>query len=300
MSKRKQTEGGSSHDRRSKRRHNEPTAPPAARAEAYEEREAAPSEPKSADPESTQRRNELLSLVGISLTFLSWGSTFLPWQTSSWLGSGLLCAAAISLVLGLWRVWGFGRIWFALPALTVAVATITLGWFGIVKPQRGKPFRDSLVEGYHLTNECESIPGNTEMPTWMRDQSKGWQSRVGQLIAEHLSATDAQEWEKAIVIGTVKDENTNAYQCLWLGNKVAALETIVATEFEPKLKHRDSVGPTYWLNAANGEVDMTEVLKSQNRNGRIYINGDGTGKVKVTGKVPGVQNGTVKFQLDPP
>jgi hypothetical protein len=302
MSKGKNRSGGSSHDRRCGRRHDEPAAPrPAVSAKAHDEGKTAPPEPiRAAEPESAQRRNDLFALIGIGLTFLSWGSTTLPGQTSPWLGSALLCAAAISILYGLWRVWKFGRIRFAVPALVMAVATVTLGWFGIVRPQRGKPFQDLLVEGYHLTNECESIPGSTEMPRWMRDQSQGWQSRVLQLVEQRLNAADAETWEKAVVIGTVNDVNSDAYQCLWLGNKVAALEKIVATEFEPKLKHRNSIGPTYWLNAVNGEVDVTEMFKSGNREARVYVNGGGTGMIKVTGHIPGVQNGTIKFQLDPP
>jgi hypothetical protein len=30
------------------------------------------------------------------------------------------------------------------------------------------------------------------MPSWIRDQSKAWQSRAQQLIEEKLNATDAQ------------------------------------------------------------------------------------------------------------
>jgi hypothetical protein len=102
------------------------------------------------------------------------------------------------------------------------------------------------------------------------------------------------------VIGTIKDENTNAYQCLWLGTKVAALETIVATEFSPSLRHRDKVGTTYWLNAVNGEVDMSEVFKSGNRDARIFIKGgrknNPSGVITVKGHDLPVKSGTINFQ----
>jgi hypothetical protein len=133
----------------------------------------------------------------------------------------------------------------------------------------------------------------------MRDQSKAWQSRVEQLIRERLNATDAQTWQKAIVIGSINDENTNGYQCLWLSTKVAALEKIVANDFQATLNHRDDVGPTYWLNAVNGEVDMTDVFKTGVMSAHVYINGGGSGMVKVKGHTP-IQNGTVTFQLVPP
>jgi hypothetical protein len=183
--------------------------------------------------------------------------------------------------------------------VVVIAAFSAVGWFGIVKPQRDKPFRDLLVEGYHLTNECQSIPADQEMPSWIRDQSKAWQSRVQQLIEEKLNATDSQTWQSAIVIGTVNDEKMNGYQCLWLTDKVAALEKIIAANFDADLRHRDDIGPTWWLNAVNGEVDMPQVFQSGIPGGSVYINGGGSGVVKVTGKTP-FKNGTVKFQLQPP
>jgi len=238
--------------------------------------------------------------MGVALAFASWGWTVIAPDSSAVFGSLLLFAAVLLVLVGIHRVWTRGRILFWLAVSVSIVGFGVFDWLIVVKPQRGKPFRDLLVEGYHLTNECEAIPGDTQMPTWMRDQSKGWQSRVQQLIGARLSSADAQIWQQAIVIGTISDENTNAYQCLWLGTKVAALETIVAAEFEPSLKHRDRVGATYWLNAVNGEVDMSEVFKSGNRDARIYINGgrknNPTGMIKVTGHGLPIKSGTINFQ----
>jgi hypothetical protein len=255
---------------------------------------------KIPDTESTRRSNDLLNWIGVALGFASWGWTALAPESSVVFGSVLLFAAVAISLFGLWRVWAIRRLLFVATALATVIGVGAFDWYVVVKPQRGKAFQDLLVEGYHLTNECGAIPGDTQMPTWMRDQSKGWQSRAQQLIGSRLSPADAQTWQQAVVIGTIKDENTNAYQCLWLGTKVAALETIVATEFEPNLKHRDQVGPTYWLNAVNGEVDVSDVFKSGNKDARIYVNGGGkdnpSGMIKVKGHDLPIKSGTINFQ----
>jgi hypothetical protein len=251
------------------------------------------------NPEAQERRNELLHLIGISLGLASWGYTILVPESGYKSGTVLLFASVVVILFGIWRVWRYSRIWFSTVVLVVMTGFVAFDWFVIIRPERGKPFRDLLVEGYHLTNECQSIPANEEMPSWIRDQSKEWQSRVQQLIGERLSATDAQTWQNAMVIGTVNDERTNGYQCLWLGNKVSALEKIVATNFQASLQHREQITPTFWLDAVDGEVDMTPVLNSGIQGPGVYINGGGIGMVKVKGKAP-FKNGTVKFQLQTP
>ncbi len=64
-----------------------------------------------------------------------------------------------------------------------------------------------------------------------------------------------------------------------MANKVAALETIIAAEYDPKLKHRNYNGPTYWFDAANGKVDISDAFKNGNRQADVYVNGgdDGNG-----------------------
>jgi hypothetical protein len=192
-----------------------------------------------------------------------------------------------------------------MTALVVLVAFVLFDWTVVVKPQRGKPFRDLLVEGYHLTNGRESIPADTQMPTWMRDQSKEWQARTQELIGERLKPADAQTWQKAIVIGTVDDETVNGYQCVWPSNKVAALETIIARDFDSKVMHSDDVGSIYWLNAVNGKVDISEALKGGKIQGRLYLNGGGraknpSGQIIVTGHDPALKDGTITFTPSAP
>jgi len=121
----------------------------------------------------------------------------------------------------------------------------------------------------------------------MRDESKAWQAQAEQLISEKLNVKDSQLWQGAIIYGLVKDEKTVAYQCTWLANKVAALETIISTEYEPGLKHQDYNGPTYWFNAANGKVDISETFKGGNRRAKVVINGDdGDNKQQPNQSVP--------------
>lgn len=244
-----------------------------------------PRRPKESDPK--QRFNELLSLVSFALGCASWGWTVIAPESSAIFGSALLFIAVVFAALGLQRVWTFGRIWLGVAATVLIVGFGVFDWFVVIKPQRGKPFQTLLVVGYHLTNECGAIPGKTQMPSWMRDQSKGWQARVQQLIADKLSSDDSQTWQSAIVVGLVKDENVNAYQCLWLANKVGALETIIAAEYDPKLKHRDYVGPTYWFDASNGKVDISDAFKNGKGQANVYINGgdDSGNTTQVVGKV---------------
>jgi hypothetical protein len=142
--------------------------------------------------DTTQRRNELFTLFGFGLGCASWGWTAIAPESSIWFGTLLLFAAVVSVLWGVWRVWAFRTVWFALLALVSFIGFASFDWRVVVKRQRNKPFRDLLVEGYHITNECQGIPGDTQMPEWMRDQSKGWQSRAQQLIGDRLKEADAQ------------------------------------------------------------------------------------------------------------
>jgi len=293
----KSERGGSSHDRRARWRRDEGAAVPDAATKTV--KPTAPKPEKQPDSESAQRRNDLFNLISVALGCASWGWTVIAPESSVVFGSALLFLAVTVGLLGLWRVWTARRIWYGATVLIAIIIFAAFDWFIVVKPQRGKPYRDLLVEGYHLVNECQAIPADEEMPAWIRDQSKSWQSRVQQRIEEKLSGTDAQTWQSAIVVGTVPDERKNGYQCLWLSNKVAALEKIISANFESSLKHRDQIAPTFWLNAVNGEVDMTPVLNSGIPGAGVYINGGGVGAVKIKGKAP-IKNGTVSFGLQPP
>ncbi len=143
-----------------------------------------PIKPKNAD--SKQRVNDLLSFASFGLGCGSWAWSVISPESSIFFGSVLLLAAVFFTWLGVQRVWTFGKFWrVTVPVLLLGVF-LAFDWFVVVRPQRGKAFQDLLVEGYHLTNECEAIPGDTQMPTWIRDQSNGWQSRVQQLIGARL------------------------------------------------------------------------------------------------------------------
>lgn len=254
---------------------------------------------------ASQRRNELFTLIGFALGCASWGWTVIAPDSSIWFGTALLFTAFAFMLWGLWRVWTVRKRWFGLVAVIALIGFLLFDWRIVVRPQRDKPFQDLLIEGYHLTNECQSIPGTTQMPTWMRDQSKGWQARTEQLIGERLKPNDAQTWQKAIVIGMIKDEGTNAYQCLWLSSKVAALETILANNFYPNLRHRNDIGPIYWLNAVNGQVDISQILQRGDKGSRLYINGGGSeknpnGQITVTGHNLPVKNGIITFTPEVP
>ena len=277
MSPNNGSNGGSSHDRRLRQRQDKDLATPQSElvgAEGKEQKTGFVSpKQKKKEAESKQRLSELLNLASFALGCGSWGWTVIAPESSAIFGSVLLFVAVIFALLGLQRIWTVGKIWFGLAAMILIAGFGVFDWFIVVKPQRGKPFQALLVEGYHISNECQAIPGATLMPDWMRDQSKEWQARVQQLVADKLSPNDAQLWQGAIVVGLVKDENLNAYQCLWLANKVGALETIIAAEYDPKLKHRDYNGPTYWFDAANGKVDISDAFKNGNRQASIFVNG---------------------------
>jgi hypothetical protein len=306
MSGSKSADGGNSRTRRDQRRHLEAKAPIQA-----ESNHAGPTKPLTTPKpmerkpkELTQKRNELWNLVGFALGLASWawsviGPVSIGQVSSAVFGSFLLFSSVASVLLGIWRVWRFRQIWFLGTAIAAIAGIVAFDWLIVISPQRGKAFQSQLVEGYHLINECQAIPSDTEMPTWMRDQSKAWQSRVQQLIEERLNAQDAQTWKAAVVIGMAKDERMNAYQCLWLSDKVAALEQIIAAHYDPKLKHRDHVGAIYWFNAVNGTVDMTDILKTGVTNARIFIYGAGKNNPGGTGKSP-YPNSTFRFDLAPP
>jgi hypothetical protein len=285
----KNTSGGSSHDRRTDRRHDQKLTPSQSapiEAGAIEPKpEFIPlRQQKQEEAESKQRLNELLNLASFALGLASWGWTVVAPESSATFGSALLFLAVVFALIGVLRIWPFGKILFALLASVLVVGFGAFDWYVVIKPQRGKPFRELLLEGYHLTNECEAIPAKTETPSWIRDQSTGWQARTQAMIFDKLNPEDIQVWKDSIIIGRVKDTNLNAYQCLWLANKVSALETIIAEKYDPKLKHRDYKGPTYWFDTTNGQVDISEFLKSGNKDARMYFNGDGSSDmIKITG-----------------
>lgn len=217
------------------------------------------------------RFNEVLSIISFAFTVGSWGWTVIAPDSSAMFGSALLLIAVLSSLVAILRGWPLKKAYAAVLATIVLIGFGVFDWYIILKPQRGKEFKAILVDGYHITSECSQIPGQTDMPEWMRDQSKEWQAKVEQLISQKLDYKDLQLWNGAIIVGRISDVKINAYQCLWAGNKVGALETIIASHYDPALKHRDYNGPTYWFNAVNGKVDISDALQNGNKYGkRVY------------------------------
>jgi hypothetical protein len=238
-----------------------------------------------------ERFNDVLGLISFACGLAAWGWSVIAPNSSIVFGSILLLAAVVLTVLALRRMWLLGNLASSGVALVALAAFCFFDWYIVVKPQRGKPFQDLLVHGYHLTSECGSLAARQRMPDWLRDESKGWQAQVDQLITEKLPAKDSQIWLGAIIYGKVSDVNTVAYQCTWLANKVGALETIVSTEYDSSLKHKDYNGPTYWFEPVNGKVDISEALKAGTPQSNIAIEDlgndkDSTQPTQITGTVP--------------
>ena len=228
---------------------------------------------KASTVESKERFNEFLTLLGFACSLGSWGWSVIAPNSSALFGSILLFVAVFAMVTAIRRWWSLGKL-SAIGLTVIALVGVgTFDWYIVIKPQRGKPFQALLVHGYHLTSECGSLTGKQQMPEWMRDESKAWQAQVEQLISDKLVAKDSQLWQGAVIYGRVTDENTVAYQCTWLANKVGALETIVSTEYDSSLKHRDYNGPTYWFEPVNGKVDISEALKGGKQQTSVVIGG---------------------------
>jgi len=207
-------------------------------------------------------------------------------EPNYWFGSLLLFGCFLAMALAACRALELRKGKSAAVIVLVMVGFAFFDWHVVVRPQKGKQFKELLVQGYNIRGECMGLTGKSQMPTWMRDQSKEWQAQVKQLVSSKLDYKDLQLWEGAIIVGRVADENTTAYQCTWLTNKVGALETIIATNFDSKLPHSDYSGPTYWFDAVNGKVDISDAFKNGNGSAQIYVNGGGTtkdGKVEIEG-----------------
>jgi len=241
------------------------------------------------EPSRREKFNEGLTLVSFACTVGSWGWSVVAPESSVWFGSILLLVAVLLLLVAVFRVWRIGRL--VGSALSIAVLALfgVFDWHVVVKPQRGKPFKELLVSGYHLTNECGTRSAKDPMPTWMRDQSKGWQAQVEQLISQKLDYKYLQMWQGSNIVGLVSDDNVTAYQCTLLSVKVGTLETIIAENYDPALKHQEYDGPLYWMESVDGKVDISEALK---RGGRSFVfhekptPGPSSPAVQIRGEVP--------------
>lgn len=235
--------------------------------------------------ERRDRFNEFLNVFGFGCTLASWGWSVIAPDSSAIAGSILLFLGVIAMLAAVLKAWRMDKFVAGVLVIAVLVGFWTFDWHIVVKPQRGKPFKELLASGYHLTEECGNHPAKEPMPTWMRDASIAWQAQVQQLITEKLDPKDSQIWRSAVVYGLVTDSSMTAYQCYWLAEKVAALETIISTHFDPELKHRPYEGPLYWLESVDGKVDITEALKNGAGRFTIHEKPAPDSSVKVTGQV---------------
>lgn len=239
---------------------------------------------RGAERRRQQKGNEVYTLVGLGLTFASWGYSVIAPEPNVYLGSGLLAAAFVLVGIGVCRVFelrGFGT-----AVVIVAMLSVFAVFDGyvLIAPQRGRQFKELLVDGYHLTDECGSRTASEPLPAWLHDKSTGWQTRVEQLIAQKLDYKNLQKWRGAAVVGLVSDSNLSAYRCTVLAVKVEALEDIISENYDPKLKHQPYEGPLYWFESLDGKVDISEALK--HGAARFTIHKGGGGDAKITGKLP--------------
>jgi len=229
-----------------------------------------------------RRLDEFYTLLGLALALGSWGYSVISPEPNFWLGSLLLGSAFLAATAGSCRAFELRK------GATIAVSVVVLIVFGffdwrvIVEPQRGLPFKQLLVSGYHLTDECGNRSASEPLPTWLQNQSTAWQAQVEQLITQKLDYKDLQEWRDAVIVGLVSDANLTAYQCTLLSIKVQTLETVIAENYDPKLAHQKYEGPLYWFESVDGKVDISEALK---RGGARFTIHKAGGSVAVTGKV---------------
>ncbi|HEX8817139.1 MAG TPA: hypothetical protein VF753_16700 [Terriglobales bacterium] len=238
-------------------------------------------------PTKSEKINEILNITSFALALASWGYAVIAPDSNALFGSGLLLMAVLVFLAAVWRAWNPKRLTMALITICVLVGFGVFDWYVVLQPYKGKQFKSLLVEGYHISDECSVLPARDEMPEWIREQSSKWQTQTASAIADKLSYRDIQMWRGSGVAGLVKDKNVNAYQCVFLANKISTLENIIAQHFDSQLQHIDYRGPVYWFDTQNGKVDITEALKGAGNSANIYINSNGDpNPVHVTATVP--------------
>lgn len=134
----------------------------------------------------SDRFGQVLSLISFAFTTASWGWAVISPESSASFGSILFFLAVVSFLVALLRLWRLPRWMSALIVTAVLCGYGVFDWEIIWKPQRGKEFKTMLVEGYHIASECSQVPAHTEMPEWMRDQSK---TMAGQSRADDCGQT---------------------------------------------------------------------------------------------------------------
>lgn len=237
--------------------------------------------------EATRRQrkwDEVYTLLGLALALGSWGYSAISPEPNFYFGSLLLAAAFVLVGIGVCRAFDLRLGQTTAVTMLMLAVFVFFDWYVIVEPQRGLPFRQLLVSGYHLTDECNNRSAAEPIPEWLHNQMTAWYAQVEQLVGQKLDYKNLQQWRGAVVVGLVSDSNLSAYQCTQLSVKVEALETIISTNYDPKLGHQEYQGPLYWLESADGKVDISEALK--HGGSRLTIHKAGTGAVVLTGKVP--------------
>jgi hypothetical protein len=236
------------------------------------------------DAKRNQRKwDQAFTLFGLALALGEWGYSVISPNPNLILGSVLLGAAFLCVGIGTIKVFELRSGSATLLCISIVVIFGLFDWYVVVEPERGQPFKQLLVAGYHLTDDCSTRSAAEPLPEWIKTQSTAWQARVEQLITQKLDYKEIQAWRGAVILGRVSDANMTAYQCNLLSIKVEALEAIIADNYDPKLAHQKYDGPLYWLESVDGKVDISEALKNGGARFTIHKGGDGT---QITGTVP--------------
>jgi hypothetical protein len=192
-----------------------------------------------------EKKTEFITLLGFVVGMASWGYSVIAQEPNIGLGLSLFALCGLLIFIAVFRLfawrWIGGTVWGA----------VCLGGFWafahyvVIKPLRGKEFKQLLVEGYQVVSECQVIPGEQQTPIWLRDQEERWRARVGAAVDGKLDYRYSQMWHEAIVYGLAKDENINGYRCAQMSVSMRALEQVIALKYDPSLPHQKYTGPMY-------------------------------------------------------
>ena len=204
-----------------------------------------PKKERPSKKKDQERRSEILTLIGFSLAMGSWGYSVLAPEPNIAFGMSLFALCGFFIFLAVIRLFDLGRKGGAVWGVLCLCVFWAFAHYVVIKPLRGKEFKQLLVEGYQVVSECQVIPGDQQTPTWLRDQEERWRSRVGAAVDGKLDYRYSQMWHEAIVYGLAKDENTNGYRCAQMSVSMRVLEQVIAMKYDPLLPHQKYTGPMY-------------------------------------------------------